>query len=156
MQLTAGGPYFGEEHDYGPTPHWSPSGRYVAFQDFTEWEVKTSLWVARADGSETRALVDNRPAGNQRAVKDFVWHPTEDRILYVDGFAFGTVAVGGVLRSVDMDGTVSTALAPVGARQEIAGPLKIEDGYLHYRIVQHDAEYMHKTVTDARTPIAGL
>lgn len=140
---------FGDEHIYGPVPHWSPSGRYVAFHDFLEFEVETSLWVARADGGEIRALVDNQPAGGQRAVKDFVWHPTEDRIFFVDGYAMGTVSVGGMIRAVDMDGTVRTVLEPPGDRQELAGPLRIEGGRLHYRIVQFDAEYIGKTFTEA-------
>ncbi len=157
VQLTAGGPYFGADHDYGPTPRWSPSGRYVAFQDFTEWEVKTSLWVARADGSETRALVDNQRRESQNAVKDFVWHPTEDRIIYVDGYAYGTVSVGGAIRSVDMAGQIVTVLDnDRKARQELAGPLRIADGHLHYRIVQFDANYERRSYTDARVPLADL
>jgi len=156
-RLSAGGNTFGTEHVYGPEPHWSPSGRYVAFHDFVEFEVKTSLWVARADGSELRVLVDNRPTESQNAVKSFVWHPVEDRILFVDGYGFGTVSVGGAIRSVDMAGNIETVLAPDSdARQELAGPLRIEDGYLHYRKVQFDDEYVHRTFTDQKVPLAGL
>ncbi len=156
-QLTAGGPYFGADHDYGPTPRWSPSGRYVAFHDFTEWEVKTSLWVARADGSETRALVDNQRKDSQNAVKDFVWHPTEDRIIYVDGYAYGTVSVGGAIRAVDMAGQIVTVLDnDRKARQELAGPLRVADGHLHYRIVQFDANYDRRSYSDERVPLADL
>jgi len=156
-QLSAGGRNFGFEHVYGPEPHWSPSGRYVAFHDFLEWEFKTSLWVARADGSELRALVDNRPIASQNAVKSFVWHPVEDRILFVDGYGFGTVSVGGAVRSVDMAGHIETVLDnDRTARQELAGPLRIEDGYLHYRKVQFDANYDKRTITDERAPLADL
>lgn len=156
-QLSAGGPYFGDEHFYGPTPYWSPSGRYVAFHDFLEFEVKTSLWVARADGSELRALVDNQRPESQNAVKGFVWHPTEDRIFFVDGYAHGSVSVGGAIRSVDMEGNIKTVLDNNReAHQELAGPLKVEDGYLHYRKVQFDPDYTERTITDERAPLPDL
>lgn len=153
----AGGDEFGFEHDYGPTPHWSASGRYIAFHDFLEFEVKTSLWVARADGSGLHALVDNRPADSQRALKAFVWHPTEDRVLFIESYAWGTVAAGGDIQSVDMAGNVRTVVAADKTRrQQLIGPLRIADGYLHYRKLEFDAEYSERTVTDAKVPVAGL
>jgi hypothetical protein len=153
VQLTAGGTYFGDEHDYGPVPHWSPSGRYVAFHDFLEFEVNTGLWVARSDGSELRQLVDYE----QYAVRGFIWHPTDDRLFFVKSYAMGTVSVGGPIQSVDMDGTIRTVLNDdKAARQELAGPLRIEDGYLHYRKVQFDENWNERTFTDERVPLADL
>ena len=151
--LTAGGTYFGDEHIYGPTPHWSPSGRYVAFHDFLEFEVSTGLWVARADGSELRKLVDYE----QYAVKGFVWHPTEDRVFFVKSYSMGSVSVGGPIQSVDMDGAIRTVLDhDKEAHQELAGPLRIEDGYLHYRRAQFDDNWVIQSYTDEQIPIAGL
>ena len=156
-QLSAGGDIFGDEHIYGPTPYWSPSGRYIAFHDFLEFEVKTSLWVARADSGGLRALVDNRPAESQTALKAFVWHPTEDRILFIEAHAWGTVATGGDIRSIDMEGAVTTVLAAnKQVRQQLIGPLRIEDGYLHYRKLEFDADYDKRTVSNARIPIGDL
>ncbi|MBE9551882.1 MAG: SPOR domain-containing protein [Proteobacteria bacterium] len=153
----AGGAIFGLEHIYGPTPYWSPSGRYIAFHDFLEFEVKTSLWVALADGGALRALVDNRPAESQTALKAFVWHPTEDRILFIEAYAWGTMAEGGDIQSIDMEGTVTTVIAADNqARQQFIGPLRIEDGYLHYRKLEFDAGYDKRTVSNARIPIADL
>ena len=153
VQLTAGGTYFGDEHDYGPTPYWSPSGRYVAFHDFLEFEVNTGLWVARADGSELRRLVNYA----QYAVRGFVWHPTEDRVFFVKSYSMGSVSVGGPIQSVDMDGTIKTVLEQdKEAYQELAGPLEIKDGYLHYRRAQFDDNWVLQTYTDERVPIADL
>jgi hypothetical protein len=101
-----------------------------------------------------RALVDHRAPGADRAVKDFVWHPEDDRIFFVDGYAFGTVSVGGVIRSVDMEGKVTTVLEPDGKRSELAGPMSIQDGYLRYRIVRFDEQFIAKTIEDARLPVA--
>lgn len=148
-----GGGGFSDEHIYGPDPHWSPSGRYVAFHNFLEMEFNTSLWVARADGGELRMLVRYK----QYAVRGFVWHPTEDRVFFVKSYSMGSVSVGGAIQSVDMDGTIRTVLAnDQKARQELAGPLRIEDGYLHYRKVQFDNNFNHKTYTDERAKLSGL
>jgi hypothetical protein len=69
----------------------------------------------------------------------------------------GTVSVGGPIQSVDMDGTIRTVLNDdKAARQELAGPLRIEDGYLHYRKVQFDENWNERTFTDERVPLADL
>ncbi|MDH3230742.1 MAG: hypothetical protein OEN55_13200 [Alphaproteobacteria bacterium] len=157
---------FSDEHKYGPTPYWSPSGRYVAFHDTVGPEFSTNLWVARADGSELRSLVDNwverRKAVNEyvsiRAVWEFIWHPSEDRIFFVHGYADSTIHVGGPIRSVDMAGNVRTMLDSdvLVGYWELAGPLRIEDGYLHYRKVQYGDNYISRTYTDKRTPLSDL
>ncbi len=144
---------FPAEHIYGPDPHWSPSGRYVAFHDFLEPEVNTGLWVARANGSGLRKLVDY----GQYAVRGFVWHPTEDRIFFVKSYSMGSVSVGGPIQSVDMDGAIRTVLdQDKDAYQELAGPLRIEDGHLHYRRAQFDDNWVIQGYTDERVPLAGL
>jgi len=135
---------------------WSPSGRHIAFHNSVGWEFKSSLWVARADGSELRALVDNRSHENNRALKGFVWHPTDDRIFFVDG-SFHSSSPGGSIRSVDMAGNVRTVLErDMKARLERNGPLRIEDGYLHYRQFKFDENYDRRTITDERIPLSDL
>jgi len=144
---------FSDEHIYGPEPHWSPSSRYVAFHNFLEFEFNTSLWVARADGSELRKLVDYA----QYAVRGFVWHPTDDRVFFVKSYSMGSVSVGGPIQSVDMDGTIKTVLdQDEEAHQELAGPLEIKDGYLHYRRAQFDDNWVIQTYSDERTPLSDL
>lgn len=149
------------EHElsYGWRPGWSASGRHVAFLDQAFWEYPIGLWVARADGGGLRCLACNRDG--QSAVKWFVWHPTEDRILFVEGYAHGTVAVGGGLYSAEMDGTIRTIFAAdPGDRatyEEIAGPLRIEDGFLHFRRVRWlDDAFIETSITEDRIPIGAL
>ena len=155
------GPCVSAEFDrsYAWRPGWSPSGDYVAFLDQALWEHTIGLWVARADGGGLRCLTCNRDG--QSAVRWFVWHPNEDRVLFVEGYAHGTVAVGGGLYSADMDGTVRTLIAAEPGHwkdyEEIAGPLTIEDGYLHFRRVRWlDDNYIETSITDDRLPIDGL
>lgn len=153
----AGSSDFSPEDISGPVPHWSPSGRYIAFHDYLEWEARTSLWVVRADGGELRTLIDNQTAENQNAVKGFIWHPTEDRILFIDGYAWGTMAPGGDIRSVDMDGTVTMKLAADNeAHRQFVGPLTIRDGYLHYRMWEFEDDKDEPVLTDIRTPLSDL
>lgn len=153
VQLSPGGGNFSDEHDYGPTPYWSTSSRYVAFHDFLEFEFDTGLWVARADGSELRKLVDY----THYAVKGFVWHPVDDRVFFVKSYSMGTVSVGGPIQSVDMNGAIKTVLNnDQESRQELTGPLRIEDGYLYYRKVQFDDNWNTKTYTDERAPLSDL
>lgn len=143
---------------WGDAYGWSPSGSYISYIGFMEPEVMTNLWLVRADGSGSRALTDNGSPGKTNAVKGFVWHPTEDRILFIDGYGIGMVSVGGPIRSVDMEGNVKTVIDVdrLGARQELTGPLRIEDGYLHYRRVQFDNDFIHKTYTDERAKLSDL
>ncbi|NNG03017.1 MAG: hypothetical protein HKM95_02820 [Inquilinus sp.] len=155
-----GAPWVAADTDYEWRPGWSPSGRYVAFLDQAFWEYPIELWVARADGGELRCLACNRDG--QSRVRWFVWHPGEDRVLFVEGFAMGTVAVGGGLYSAEMDGTVRTVIAVErgGKREdyeEIAGPLRIEDGFLHFRRVRWlDDNFEQISITDDRLPIGRL
>lgn len=141
---------------YGARPGWSPSGRHLGFMDFRDMEAKSSLWIVGADGTGLRPLVDNRPAASDRAVKDFVWHPVEDRALYVSGYAYGTMSPGGVVRSADLEGNDTVVLEPPGERQQIVGPLAVEGDRLGYRILQFDEDYMERTLVDASVPLAGL
>ncbi len=145
--------------DYLWRPLWSPSGEYVAFLDQAFWEHTIGLWVARADGSDVRCLACNRDG--QSAVRWFVWHPSEDRVLFVEGYAHGTVAVGGGLFSAGMDGSVNTLFAaePGNWREyeEIAGPLTIADGHLHFRRVRWlDDNFVETSITDDRLPADAL
>ncbi|MDH3596096.1 MAG: SPOR domain-containing protein [Rhodospirillales bacterium] len=134
---------------------WSPSGRYVAFVDFVDFEAPTSLWVVRADGSERLCLIDNRDPRSQSAVKDFIWHPTEDRILFIEGYAFGTVSPGGSIHSLDMDGNRTPVLAN-RKQVQFVGPMRTDDNYLHYGKLTFDENFIDATRTEERLPISGL
>ena len=155
-----GAPWVTADADYSWRPGWSPSGDHIAFLDQPFWEYQIGLWVVRADGSGLLCLACNRHG--QSAVRWFVWHPREDRVLFVEGSAMGTIAVGGGLFSAEVDGNIRTLIAAdpgVGweAYEEIAGPLRIEDGYLHFRRVRWlDDNYVETRITEDRLPIDAL
>lgn len=154
--LEPGTPSVSADADYPWRPAWSASGDYVAFLDQPFWEYPIGLWMARADGDGQLCLACNRDG--QSAVKWFAWHPSEDRLFFVEGFAYGTIAIGGGLFSAEMDGTVTEVSAVQrGEREEIAGPLRIEDGRLHYRRVRWlDENYETKTIADESIPVSEL
>lgn len=139
-----------------PTPRWSPSGRYLAVIDFRDFEVNSSLWLIEADRGTVHPLVYDRGPGSQEAVKDFVWHPTEDRILFIEGQAFGTVSVGGTLKAVGTAGNVS-AIETVPEQKEIyweaSGPLRAEGGRLHFRKAVFDSHAMIVTWSELSIPL---
>jgi len=148
------------DQNYGWRPGWSPSGDYVAFLDQALWEYEIGLWLARSDGGGLLCLACNRHG--QSAVRWFVWHPSEDRVLFVEGSSLGTIPVGGGLFTADVDGTIRTIIPAdpsVGWEQyeEIAGPLRIEDGFLHFRRVRWlDDNYIETSITEDRLPIGAL
>lgn len=154
--LEPGTPHVTAEGDYPWHPAWSASGDYVAFLDQAFWEYPIGLWMARADGGGQLCLACNRDG--QSAVKWFAWHPSEDRLFFVEGYAYGTVAVGGGLYSAEMDGTVTEVSAlDRGEREEIAGPLRIEGGRLHYRRIRWlDDNYETKSIIDESIAVDGL
>jgi hypothetical protein len=127
----------------------------VAFFVFVDFEARTSLWMVRADGSERSCLIDNRDPKSQSAVKDFIWHPAEDRILFIEGYASGTISPGGSIHSVGMDGKRMKVLAN-GERIQFVGPMRIDDDFLHYGKLVFDENYINATRTEERLPISGL
>lgn len=52
------------------SPHWSPSGQWLAFRK------EQQVWIAQADGSAARPLDDGTVVGA------FAWAPTTDRLAY--------------------------------------------------------------------------
>jgi len=42
----------------GSSPQWSPDGRYIAYMDCYEWEMRTNLWIIKSDGSGDTCIVD--------------------------------------------------------------------------------------------------
>ena len=157
VQMEHGYPSVTADADHPWRPSWSPSGDYVAFLGRTNYrDPFRILWAAPAVDGWAECLTCGR--GGQNAVEWFVWHPSEDRVLFVEEFAHGTGAVGGRLFSAEMDGTLTeiTAVERVGD-DEIAGPLRIEDGHLHYRRVRWlDEQKMEKTITDESVPVDAL
>ena len=154
VQIEHGYPDVTPDADHSWRPAWSPSGDYVAFLGKSNYrDPFRMLWMApNPDG-----WADCLTCG-QNAVEWFVWHPSEDRVLFIEEFARGTGAVGGRLFSVEMDGTTTeiAAVERVGD-DEIAGPLRVEDGRLHYRRVRWlDDRKTEKTITDESIPVDGL
>lgn len=140
--------------DYPWQPGWSPSGRHLVFLDRAVWNQPIGLWIASVDGSDLRCLSCD-PTGTA-AVRWFLWHPTEDRLLFVR--TKRRAAVGGELLSVGVDGIIEpVAAVTLDEQEEIVGPLAIEDGHLHFkRLWSIDEQYSQHSVTEEQMPIDAL
>jgi len=157
VQMEHGYPYVTPDADHPWRPAWSPSGDYVAFLGKSNYrDPFRILWMA--PNPEGWADCLSCGLGRQHAVEWFVWHPSEDRVLFIEQFVQDTGAIGGRLFSAEMDGT-KTEIAAVEriGDDEIAGPLRIEDGRLHYRRVRWlDDRKIEKTITDESIPVDAL
>ena len=140
--------------DYPWQPNWSPSGDHLVFLDLAVFGQPTGLWSVRADGGELQCLSCSADGG--QAVRWFLWHPNEDRLLFVRTARLR--AVGGELLSAEMDGTVRpVAVATLGEFEEFVGPLRIEDGRLHVkRLRSADAQYSDHTTIRETLPVDAL
>lgn len=129
-------------------PQMSPSSKYVAYTDLNLWEAQGNLWLIdlTAD-NKTTCLVECRGTGNN-TVKYFRWHPQKDIIIYVEGYAYGTVSVGGSIYSVDTAGNIRALIKPPAERTEIYSRFSISNDSLHYRVAHFDEQYMRSETTE--------
>ncbi len=126
-------------------PKWSPSGEKVAFIDRLQWESGSNVWVINSDGSDLKKLIKPK---DQCKIKHISWHPTKEKILYCEGYAFGTVSVGGSIYITDLMGNKKLIIAPEeGKRQEISSYFEIIGNKLYYHVVQYDEQYMRREYT---------
>lgn len=143
----------GEEALFESLLAFSPDGRHIAYLDKAGWELPTSLWVMRSDGSEDRRLVGD--ATGRTRVKGLQWHPHKDELFYVSGLTYGTVSVGGSLYRVDLGGRKELLVsACTTERTEVCSDFHIADGQVHYRLAHFDADYQVKAYTAHQIPIA--
>ena len=155
LRLTDGqSPAVAPVGDYPWQPDWSPSGRHVVFLDRAVFGQPIGLWTSRSDGSALRCLACD--AAGVQAVRWFIWHPSEDRLLFVRTTRLN--AVGGELLSVGPAGIIEPVTAvDLGAQEEIVGPLTIEDGHLRFkRLWSVDDQYSQHTVTQEQVSIDAL
>ncbi len=155
--LENGNPYVTENTEYPWRPIWSASGNHVAFLGNPGWGNPAAVWVLRLGGDEYPGCL-SCDFGNLRAAEWFVWHPSEERVLFIERAGDGAAAGGRRLRSADMGGYVTDIDSiALGKNEEIAGPLRIENGRLHYRHVQwRDGDRTDKTISDASISIDAL
>lgn len=134
-------------------PQWSYDGQYIAYLDELEWEVPTSLCLIRFESLEDTCLVKN-DFGTQSAVKSFHWHPHQNKIFFVEGYAYGTVTVGGNLYVIDMQGKREGVVIMTDERKEICSEFFIEDGFLIYQVAHFDPDFMNMTLTTHRIKLS--
>ena len=133
---------------FNSQPRWSYNGEYIAFLDIYRWETTTSLWIIRPDGSNLTCLIDNTNI-NREAIKSFLWHPAKNEIIFVEGYPYGTITIGGSLYFCDLDGNKHIlAEKNIAHNKEIHFKVFIDDKNIFYRVGQLDEEYMQISYSD--------
>lgn len=137
-------------------PQESPLGHYLALIDNNLWEANSGLWLYARDS--LKVLI---PAGKlvpTEAVKNFRWHPEKDLIFFINGFAMGTVTVGGDLYATDVHGNCMRLITgDKEKREEIAIDFTLDQQYLYYQIAQHDSSYSSVIrMSEEKAPLANL
>jgi len=119
---------------------WSPGGRKMAFTKVAEFEELTDLLVYDMDTDTVTILRDNH-VGTGQAVKRASWVPQSSRIAFIEGNAWGTVTAGGILYTIESDGTDPRTLIEPGEAEEIARfQYSIDGGLIAYELVRWDEE----------------
>ena len=135
----------GSDSLISPIPSWSPDGNYIAYLMYNAWELGTSLWIMKKDGSDDRCLI-SYDESSQYCVKNYKWHPTENTLFYIFGFAFGTASVGGNIHMTDLSGNNHPVIeVKPKAREEIYRKFRIVGDTLYYKKAHFfDDQYMRR------------
>ncbi len=88
--------------DHPSRPKISPQGSYLSYIAPSEWEQVGSLYKYDLTEDDIVTLVEGADLPEQHTVKDF-WWLDESTLLFIGGFAYGTVSVGGSLYGLDLE-----------------------------------------------------
>ena len=87
--------------DYPSQPKISPQGSYLSYIAPSEWEQIGTLYKYNLKEDDVVALVEGEDLPEQHTVKEF-WWLDENIIVFIGGFSYGTVSVGGSLYAIDI------------------------------------------------------
>lgn len=121
-------------------PQWSPSGKYIAFMDSRDFEVQTSLIIVDQNNGQKTFLVDNHdPFKTDQAVNYFRWHPNKDLLFFVEGYAYGTVLVGGSLYGIDLKGNRKKIISSSDyGGDEIYSFFTVDKKWIYFKVAHRD------------------
>ena len=131
--------------DYPSKPKISPEGRYVSYIAPAEWEQIGTLYVYDSIEQEEYALVDEKDLPDQHTPKN-LWWLDEDHILFVGGFGYGTVSVGGSLYAALLSENEIVEIYPEEERKEVKN-IEFEGDKIHINIAEFDESFIDYEVT---------
>ena len=103
------------------SPTWSPDGLHLAFVK-PAGRARSSTYIAKADGSESRELISFTPGHN------FSWSPSGDHILFSNGGVSIVDLTGSILQTFDGDGTDYASWSPDGTSIAVHRKYQRRDG----------------------------
>jgi Tol biopolymer transport system component len=131
-------------------PDWSPDGSHMVF--VVNDGARDDLWIARADGSMPRTLLDCR--GECRYLDDPAWSPNGAEVVYSRTTARGSSGLGS-LETVDLATGAVTMLLPPRFRRFTAGARWSPFGsYVVYESVHTDSRRLDAEVDGVSLRIA--
>ncbi|MBI9013497.1 MAG: DUF4652 domain-containing protein [Clostridiales bacterium] len=124
-------------------PEVSPNGDRVLFITPFAWEEVGELYIYTI-AEETLEKIIPKSYEDQSTIKVARWLD-EERILYIDGYPYGTVTRGGELKEYNLITKTSKLLVSYDdPHLEVSNIYKLEDKW-YYTITIHDEEYMNYT-----------
>jgi len=132
-------------------PKISPDARRLAFIAPWQWEEIGDIYIYNYPEDNLSTLLEGADFASQHTPKN-VWWFDDDYLLVLEGYAYGTVSVGGELKIVEVNSgeKVSLVAFPEEDRKEIMDIEYIEEEELYIlEIAQFDEEFLEYEVITA-------
>lgn len=134
--------------DMDQVPEIAPDSEKMMFISPFGFEMRGNLWIYDFKANKLLKVLE---AGENQSIKFATWYD-ENTILYIEGFAFGTVSQGGQLKSLNLK-TLKSQLIAEGANdhEEITRVYKEQQTWF-YELITFDEQYMNYTIKTKKIP----
>jgi|GEM_PF-1310675 len=132
-------------------PRLSPDRTRLAYIAPHQWEEIGSLYIYDYPSDEVITLLEGKDFGSQHTPKN-VWWLDDEYLLVLEGFAYGTVTVGGELQVVQASSGEMAQLVgfPEEDRKEIMDLEYLDDEEIYLLKIAHfDEQFMEYEVIQA-------
>ncbi len=128
--------------NYPSHPKISPEGNYLSFVAPSEWEQIGTLYKYDYSEDEIITLVEGEDLPDQHTVKKFWWLDEEIKI-FIGGFSYGTVSVGGTLYAQDLQsGKMVEVFEPTERREVKDIDIEKAEGEIKLQIAEFDEDFI--------------
>lgn len=133
-------------NDMDMVPEVSPNGKKLLFVSPFEFEMIGDLYVYDVDKNILEKVIEKT---GQNTVKAAKWY-TNNQILFIEGYAYGTVSLGGILNLLDLNTLEVVELVSGENDYEEITNVYNENGIWYYDKVTHDENFMNYVIKKYR------